>query len=72
MKEFPIDVLLQQIRQIEKQKRESTKKHPAFQDNFSRLMASLLQAQYHLTILNQECFVEDPNHAIVITNLKDF
>ena len=72
MKNYPIDVLVQQIRQIEKQKLESTKKHPAFQDNFSRLMASLLQAQYHLTILNQECFVEDPKHAIVITNLKDF
>ena len=48
MKNSPIDVLVQQIRQIEKQKLESTKKHPAFQDNFSRLMASLLQAQYHL------------------------
>ncbi len=72
MDDYPIDNLLKQIRQVEKQANEIHTKHPAFQDNFSRLMSCLLQAQYHLDILNEECFIDNPNHKIVITNLKDF
>ncbi len=72
MKTQPIDILWSQIRQIQKQANEIHTSTPEFQDNFNRLMSCLLQAQYHLTILNQECFLDKPNHEIIITNLKDF
>ena len=71
MNDFPINELLKQIRQVEKTKIDGIKKRPDFQDNFARFMSCMLQAQYHLDILNYECFNEEFKHEIIITNLKD-
>lgn len=67
MAEFKINILADKIREIEKEIPDVIRKRPETMDNFSRLLSNLLQANYHLLVLNQECYMLKDNFNIDIT-----